>query len=553
MDDSGGRTNRRELLAVVGTAVATAGCGGSGDTADGTSGGTDGGDGDTTGTPPRTTAEGPAAFTASVAGPSAATVGEDATFTVSVRNVGGEPGAFGGSVAVREGAEDVEASVSTGELAPGETGETAATVAFSLADDYVLGVSGASESDTTTVAVGPQAVSLGEPVSLPNGLRVTLRGVDHETGLFYTGEDAERLYAPASEQVLGVCRLEIENTSSSGATIADLRPSTGSVVSSYPNGRLSETASVDGAPLGGGVTVQAGQRLRRWVAVQVSRTAATGGYGLVWQRDVDNTRPEARWEVDATDLPSFELAEWDLPSESAPGELSSAVTVTNDGNADGTFRGVVERRSPSASEWDSVARLDAPVPAGESRTLDLTDDWRYTVERQYRVRPLGERRRVSFTAPTLSVGEPAFVPFGEVTATAVASADSLVIDTRNDRTVTPNEERFLFVEIEYTNRVGTDASLPGPGVFSLRANGESFGRRDLVDGLGGSPGRFLEPIDGREIDYERMVYNGPYGTGESKRGWALFDVPAGVTAENARLTYQQEFGAATTGAEWTLE
>jgi hypothetical protein len=438
-----------------------------------------------------------------------------------------------------------------------ETGSTALTVSFSRADEYVLRVGGRGGEATAELSVGPVAGGVGEPLELRGGLRVTLTDVSHEVGLFYASgrsDGADAYYSPGGDQSLAVCRFEVENTGTEPRPFGGLlSPSAGSILASYPNGQLETTTGVDGRPLSGQISVDAGQRVRRWVPVQVPRSAVSSGYAVEWQRDAAETPPERRWTVEGRPLPSFTLAEWTLPEEASPGQTTYAITVGNDGEADGTVRGSVDARDPDAADWTTMQLFERDIPAGESATVEFSDEWRYTAAREYRVRPMATRRTVEYVAPTLSVGESLAVPFGRVTATAAERATEAAI-AFEDRTVTPNNGAFVLVAVEYANEVAGETRLPDPNnSFTLRAGDEEYERRNINFGFGGNPEEFTAPLAGRELDYERMVYNGPYGQGDTKRGIALFDVPESVSLSDATLVFDHDNSVRPVEATWRLD
>lgn len=560
-EDNQNRTvDRRAYLAALGTAVGTAGCGGQSDTS--------AGDGDDTGdggaadddTPADTTVSGPATFRVDLTGPDDAVVDEQFTLELTVRNVGGEPGEYSDSVAVSEGAERAEENVRTGTLDPGESTTVEISFSLGLADDYQFVARGGDETASTRVAVGPVTAAVGETLTVREGLDATISGVTYETALQYTisggygSSDRPGLYAPGGDRVLAVVDFELENTTTNTVTFGEnLGVPEGSVLTTYPSGELNATTSRDGAPLAGATRIRAGQRLQRWLPVQVPRSAVEDGIELGWQRDTDQTTPERVWQLEPSDLPAFTVAEWTLPEEADPGTTEYTVGVTNEGDADGRFHAAVERRSPDASDWTTIEVIDAAVPSGADHTFERSVEWPYTTPREFRLRPAATRRTVEFTPPSLAVGDPLPVPFGAVTVTDAVSTDSVEIAAYGDNTVlTPDRGQFVLIEVEYLNEVGTDASLPGPGgdTVQFTAAGETYDKYN--PGGGGDPEKYVRPVEGRELNYTRMVYNGPFGTGESKRGWALFDVPDDVDRSEMSFTFRNTAGSLPTEGTWQL-
>jgi len=558
-DERNWSIDRRAYLAAVGAAVGTAGCGGQTDT--GESGDETTGDDEVAGdTPVTTTMSGPATFRRSLTGPTNAVVDQTFTLELTVENVGGEPGEYSDTVAVTAGPEVVEETVRTDTLNPGDSTTVEVSVSIGLADEYEFTTRGSDETVSTRVAVGPKTATAGETVTVADGLDTTVTGVQYETGLQYTvtggygRSDRRGLYAPSGDQILAVVDFEIENTTANAVAFGgNLGVPDGSILTTYPNGELNATTSLDGAPLAGGTRVQAGQRLRRWLPVQVPRSAVTEGVEIEWQRDTDQTTPERLWQLDPSVLPSFVVTEWTVPDEANPGDTEYTVTVANEGDADGRFHAAVERRAPDASEWTTLEVIDAAVASGARHTFDLTVSWPYTADREFRLRPTTDRRVVEFTPPSLTVGDPLPVPFGAVTVTDVVVTDSVELAAYGDNTVlTPDRGQFVLVELEYLNEVGTDASLPGPGgeAVQFTAAGETYEKYN--PGGGGDPERYVRPVEGRELNYGRMVYNGPFGTGESKRGWALFDVPSGVDRDEMSFTFRNTAGSLPTEGSWQL-
>lgn len=559
-----GEITRRGILAAV-LASGTAGCGaifgGDGGNGEGDGDGeSDDGPDDGTATPTLTTVEGPATFDRlRVEGPDETRVDREVAFTVSAANVGSEPGDLAGQLTTVEGAQSMDREVSLPAVESAERASTEVTVTFELADEYLLRVSGEdAEATHETVATGLTA-GVGERLELGDGLDVTLTDVSHEVGVFYgDGTDGDRsatYYAPASGQVLSVVRFAVENTATDGRTFgSNLTTTAGSFLGAFPEGALGRTESVDGSPFteGGsrGAPVQAGQRVEGWLLAQVPRTAASDGFAVNWQRDAPETPPERQWQVDGSALPSFVLAEWTLPDESAPGETDYAVTVRNEGDADGVFRGTVDWSGSESGGWQVRHRLSQRVPAGGSHTFDLSDDWRFVQDRDFRLRPFDEARTVDFFAPTLALEEGLATPFGSITVTAATTGDELVASsTRRDNrsTYTPERGQFVFVEVEY----GRQRELRIPNLGRLRSpNGFLLVAGDSEYSHGGIPDRdYHRPVSGVALNTHRGEQ---VPLGEARRGWLVFDVSADVSLGDATVTWRHSRDDRTSRATWEL-
>ena len=568
-DEQTDRTSRRRYITLAGLAVATgsAGCSallGGGTGGDGNDGSGDGGGDDESGggtpTPPLTTVAGPATFDRlRVEGPAETTVDSEVTFTVSVANVGGESGDFAGTLTTAEGAQSIEREVSAAAVGPGERASTDVTTTFELADDYLLRVSDGDAAATHEISATARTAEVGGTLDLGNGLSVTLTDVSYEVGVFYTaremGGSPPAYYAPGGDQVLGVLRFTVENTGSSGRRFgASVAPSAGSVLPEYPRNSLRATETLDGSPLvndpNRGAQVQAGQRVQGWALTQAPRPAASDGITVDWQRDAADTPPERQWAVGGASLPSFALDDWTLPGETPLGETTYAVTVRNEGDGDGVFRGAVDWRGTNGGNWTLRHRLSQSIPAGGSHTFELADRWPYVDDREFRVRPLAERRTLQYVEPTLGLGESLATPFGSITVTDVTTGDQLVSTTTRgaDRsTHSPEEGQFLFVAVEYSRQRLTIPNLGrmgSPNGFLLAA-GDTEYERVIPEGNRS----FHEPVSGVEINTHRGEQ---VPTGESRRGWLVFDVPASVSPGDATLSWQYTRNDHTNRGTWQL-
>lgn len=553
-DDSHGSTvtgSRRWVMrsAVLGGVGSLAGCSaltesGEGEAIDGS-------------TPDVTTTSGPARFErVSVEGPAEATVGETVRFDVSAVNVGGETGDFEGTLGVAAGASEASAPVTVEGVAPGERGETTVEVTFLRADDLVVTVEGTDAEHE--VSVGPVVASVGASLDLGEDLRATLVDVRHERALFYAaGRDGERrnLFAPPDGELLTVLRFEVENRTTTGASfgLGSLALPRGGLYAGLPDGLpLGRLEGVEGAPLAD-ETLASGASQRGWLLARVPAAAVRDGFRVGWQRDGTNTRPEKVWTVPGSEPPSFSLDGWALPSSSAPGTVEDGVTVRNDGEGAATFRGAVDSRLDGAGEWTVETTVSGRIGAGETQTFDASYRWPYVQDREFRVRPFDGTRTVDFGAPSLEVGGSLVTPFGSVTVTDAATGDRLVISGANvdaETTVTPDGAKFVFVEVEYARERDVEApAIPvsRQGNRVLLTDGDTEYTRRGIENFA----EFRRPVSGRELNNVRMRGD-DIPVGESKRGWVVFDVPAGVSLGGSTFTWQNERNDLTVRGHWTL-
>lgn len=561
-DGSNGEPTRRGYLALA-TMAATglAGCGlfgGGGDGGDG-DGDTDG-EGDTTTRPPLTTVSGPATFGRfGIEGPAETVVGNEVTLTVSAANVGSEAGDLQATVTTAEGTQSIEQTASVTGVAAGERTSTDVGVTIELADDYVLRVGNGAGQASHEISATPRTGAIGDALDLGNGLRVTPTDVSYEVGVFYTaramGASPTAYYAPAGEQVLAVLRFSVENTATNSRRFgANVVPSAGAVLGEYPNGAISQTQTIDGSALNSqqGASIQAGQQTDGWLLAQVPRSAVGDGFAVNWQRDAADTRPEVQWSVDGAALPSFTLAEWTLPGEAAPGEAAYSVTVRNEGDADGVFRGAIDWGVPDGSNWSLRQQLSETIPAGGSHTFERADRWPYVDDRAFRLRPMGETRTVDFTAPTLAVGESLATPFGAITVTNAATGDRVVSSPGSGdstSTKTPERGQFVLVEVEYSRQF--QVAIPNIGRLIRNAMGFllQHGGSEYEWTLPGGDHDYHQPVSGIHLNQHRGEQ---IPVGETRRGWLAFDVPASVSLSGATLSWENSRDDNTSQATWEL-
>ena len=540
---SGDKTRRQLLTGLSGAGAAgLAGCSGllGGNSPE--ENGTDGRDAETqteedgTETTTETPPSEPRFEPVSLSLPAETTVDETVSATVSVTNTGGESGTLTGQLQVVEGVSDATEAFELADVAAGESAETTVEFTFELADEYVLeaiDTSGETLAEST-VTVGPLTAAVGEPLDLTENLQATLRGVEYYPMFVYDDQSGfttrTRLLAPAGDRTLTVLRFELENVGTEPARFErrTLAIPDGQVYLNEVGGNLQQLRDVDGGLLGGNgsVRVGAGQRVRGFVLAQTGHEAARAGTTIGYQRDQAQTPPEYEWSIPGQSVAEFEISSAETPDSIVQGSFDGSFTVRNVGEADGTIRGVLERKQVTQGDngFSTVQRVSTPIPAGESTTIEFSDAYYYDNGLEYRLRPLTERTSVTFTPPEPTIGETVEQAFGAISLGDVTLADELTFeDDRGTYTPTSGQFALVRVTVNWAERADSDTFI-GRDSFSIEADGETYQPREAE--YTNDFEVFTDPLEGGKYTYLR----GPTA-GETTGGILLFEVPSSVTSD----------------------
>lgn len=554
---------RRRYLATIGLGVSTglAGCSSGGD---GEQAVDEPGDGSTTdeSTDVETT-DGPAEFAdVTLSSPDGVTVDEAFSITVSATNVGGETGAYEGTLTLAaegataggdETAPNVRERVEISDVESGETGSVDVEVpSFEFADRYEFVV---EEDDATAlVEVGPVACRSGDSFTLDNDLRVTVTDVQFTDAVFYTYTSGSAwstseytgLYATRPDSVLALLSFDVENVGTASASIqgSAFEVRNGNIVWGMNDGAgLSQVHDVDGDPLFD-IALGAGEYTEGWALIKYERSEAETGAVLDYQRDEQGTFPEATWGIEPSDgetvpLPEFSLTSIDAPSRAEIREDPTyTYTVENTGDRAGVFRGLVRSS-------DVRGEFNAELQPGETEEFTVESRNTAVTERTYEFRPFDETHAVEFTPATRDRGESFTIPRGlEITVSTIREADSITMEGNfgDDVETAGSGQKFVLVGVDI-HRPNSDAASglnesfgPTDTRFSLETDDDSFGLE--------SSETFREPVTGEPIGSTWL------DVGETERAYMYYEVPANVSVRGATIRWEEDEGTAV--AEWTL-
>ena len=513
----------------------------------------------------RTTVDGPAQFDRVVVG-IIGTPSLDGSITVRVSayNYGSEPGTFTDTLALAEGPGNASKRVRITDVPPGEREHVDLELSVSGAGRYRFRLEEADVYATATVAA--ERAEPGETLEL-DGFRMTAEGVTFESGAVYEfrehGRRRQGLLDPSVGNVFAVVRGTVENTTGEERTFdaSALSVPGGEGVRADRIGDLRAVTSLRGASLAG-ATIDAGERLEGWLLADVDPDAVREeGIALSWQSD-DVAAPEKQWQFPAPDaLAEFAVESFEAPRKATAGDVEFAATVRNDGDAEGTFRGAVDRRADGFG-WEVVAVREATLAPGQSATFTGTATWPYVDWTAWRLRPFHEKAETEYEPPSVEFGQR--VPAVDGSTLAVSNPrvrDSYVYETTVEETVTVNgtgnvtetetrtrtvrrvqtptdfgERRFLFVDVEVVAGRG-GGRLPQEGQFAALVGGEEFG----VD----HAHRPVEP----EVSFFQAPEEGEW-EGETVRGTLVFGVPAGTTRGAVAVRYRESYPKRTVEATW---
>jgi hypothetical protein len=490
-----------------------------------------------------------------IGGPSNVTVGDTFNLPVSVANVGGRDGTFSGRLVITEARQDLNQSVVIESVKPSETGETVVeSVNFTNADTYTFAIKGTDA--TKTVTVEPITKQLGGSFTLENGLRVTVRNVAFQPAVFYTAEvstgvfskptTVTRLLPAASDSILAIIRVALENTGTSPVTFGTdtLQVPQGKFYTQFESGiGLSAAKNITGTPLTG-VEVAAAEQKQGWMLAQLPRSVASKSLGVRYQRDSTGTPPEVKWMVSPKSgstrpLPQFTLKTFKTPKTAEVGRKQPVtVGVTNKGKAAGRFRGVVQYRLSETEGWQSGTALSGNIKPGETKRFTPPIQYPYTDILDFRLQPFGETRTVEFTPATHRFGKSYTTPSGvKITVSDIRQSNSYETDDYGtERTKATAKNHFIFAHVR-TEVIEQDVNTVTDDQFTFVHGSENYSDIQIFS----TSSKIISPVKG----YYFFDSNSEQGTVIS--AWLIFSVPAEYTANDAVIRWSNTDGAI---AEW---
>ncbi|PSQ13249.1 hypothetical protein BRC98_01785, partial [Halobacteriales archaeon QS_7_68_65] len=293
------------------------------------------------------------------------------------------------------------------------------------------------------------------------------------------------------------------------------------------------------------VDVEAAQQTQGWMLAQIPRSVATGEFGVCYQRDSPDTPPEVRWAVppqggSTRSLPQFSLQTFEVPETAEVGrDKPISITIANDGDGAGRFRGIVQYRVSESEDWQSGGiTLTGDIEAGATKTFTPPINYEYTNILDLRVQSYDSARTIEFVPATQSFGNSYTKPSGvEVTVSAVQQSTSYQDNNDNDKTTATEENHFIFVRIE-TEVIEQDVDNVYDDDFTLVRDSEEY----EAENIGNDP--LVSPVEGDPFP------GSSDDQGTVAAGWLVFSVPEEYTADGAVVRWSGGDGAV---AEWQAE
>jgi len=330
------------------------------------------------------------------------TFGDTFDGEITFANTGGEPIESNASVSVvRLTADDVSpqrAEVNSEGLESGESGShSIGQFTAAAAGDYRLEIGSAFDAVHDDVeqgfSVAQQTAAVGEQVTTPDDLRVTVTGIEYSPALLSRSGDSFSLRSPLDDRIVALPQVTVENAGSDGRRID---PDTFTVGSGSRVTGLSPVAF--DAPDLRGVQINPGESIEGWIAATIDRSEA-GSVDVGLNAASAEAPADVSIAVDGdASLPAFELVDTQVPSAFQSGDQEFAFTVENTGDAPGTFQGFVEYMyteepglfsTRSAHTWysDFGEGLVAEIPPGETLTVSEVTTYDDDLDVTYRLEP----------------------------------------------------------------------------------------------------------------------------------------------------------------------
>lgn len=344
----------------------------------------------------------------SVTAPEEITFGQEFEAEVTFVNVGGEPVEDDASLALRllesSAADPQEAELNSGDLESGEKrshtiGPFTAAYAGKWAFEAGDSVDKTHDDFDGEVVVSPVENSLGDRQELSENLRLAVDDVQYEQAVHYEVRESPgwgsrtrtSVQGTLDDQVLAVVRATVENT---GTRATSLSPDTLAIgdadLFTEIGGYSLTSVQLEGSPLFN-TTVNPGQAVDGWALFLVP-VDALGDLALELHLDASHSPADVVFDLGgAPELPAFEIDSADVPSQFRDGHQKFEFTITNTGDATGTFRGAVQYTQESEDEeWYHLeGPIEAKIPAGETRTVTHGTDYEGSTTYRYRLKPLG--------------------------------------------------------------------------------------------------------------------------------------------------------------------
>jgi hypothetical protein len=402
--------DRRGTIAALGSVVvgSFAGCvGGSGNGGDEEDGGNGGNENSNEEQAPEIDVDEDAPARLELVGfsvPDSIVFGDEFEPEVTLANTGGEPVEENAMVELirvdKEVGSGQTAEVNSSDLGSGETrshgiGPFEAKAATDFQVEVGENFNAIGDNVEELITVNSKQVATGEQIGSSNDLRLTVTGVEYEQALVNRSNSEVNIRGTLDDRVIAVPQITVENPGSSAVDVPARMFSLegGSAITGFDPMAV-EKPNLRGAVVNPGDSVEG----VIFSAVPIDKLGELSlGVNLVQGGNKD-----ARVDLGGSEeIPQFELASSNVPSQFREGDEEFLIEVENTGDAVGTFRGMLEFLFPDGAggfgyrseTWyadpDSYEPAIVEIPPGETRTVRWTTSYDDQYDVRYRVQPIG--------------------------------------------------------------------------------------------------------------------------------------------------------------------
>jgi hypothetical protein len=354
--------------------------------------------------------------------PSPVTYGSDFSLSVIVENTGGKDGKFRATLKSQDDRIDFNKNISITVPADDSTEVTTEPITPPEAGEYTFVLSGEgavttetgtetteSESDqllaSTTVTVVVKEVSPGTGVKLNDDLLVTVHDVQVAKSVFTAngGDAPSGVFDAPTGNVFAVYSLTVENV---GTQLTIWGPAFVSVQDGQLYGENVPSVADVGDQLNTRRELPAADSVSGYLFAQFPTDAAATGTPLTAQVGGGSAAPEYRWPFTADStrgFPDFTLTSVTAPQEAQleqPYEIE--LTIANTGDGPGTVKAILQYKGGLSPDWTNL-RSASPspfireeIPAGEKKTVTVTNTSSSDGEYEYRATPFEETWTTTF-------------------------------------------------------------------------------------------------------------------------------------------------------------
>lgn len=470
-----------------------------------------------------------------LSGPSEIVVGEQFYLTVGVTNTGGRAGDFTTTMTADTGENAKNIGIEIADIGSGERKEKRFGPYHSdYAGNYQIRIT--DYALTHSVEFTPITASVGQTASLPNGIDLTINGVDFEAGFFYkTGPDTRKQLLASRDNIYAVLDVSAKNTSSEARRVPELTPESGESVTTI-SGYGTDLNSIENirSPIHGR-DILAGREISGSLLFKYPYPAAREQLEYTW--DSNLAPPEARLKVPPEEgkkrpLPKFSLNSLTLPDSAYSGtEVSVQAEISNTGQQKATFRGELQSRPNTKTSFESVSVASTEIPVGSSATVELPTWKKSAGDQHIRLAPFSDTAKIRYIKPELAIGETYTTPWSSITLHKIADPNvseyDFTVDGTQDTEYALFDRKVIFTYFTAKNTAATSMHFPWFSDFSLTVDGRGYkGNSPYAEGRP----KLIDPFEGW---FWRHGSSLP--PGETYSGWVTFQVPESLNIRDSNI------------------